>query len=104
GLFAADGFLVRHWTCVLIAALGSLLLWMALTALTISDAGSSSLGLQILDDLSFVLACFSNCFAMLGLVLRFAGKRIPALDVLKRDAYGMFLVALFFFICVPYDL
>jgi glucans biosynthesis protein C len=104
GLFAPDSVLVRHWTLWLIAALGSLLLWMALTALTISDAGSSSLGLQILDDLSLVLACFSNCFAMLGLVLRFAGRRIPALDVLKRDAYGMYLVHYVFVIWLQYAL
>jgi hypothetical protein len=104
GLFAPDGFLVRHWAGWLIAALGSLLLWMALTALTISNAGSPSLGLQILDDLSLVLACFINCFAMLGLVLRFAGRRIPALDVLTRDAYGIYLVHYVFVIWLQYAL
>jgi hypothetical protein len=104
GLFAPDGLLVRHWTVWLIAALGSFLLWMAFTALTMLDAGSSSLGLQILDDLSFVLACFSNCFAMLGLVLRFAGRRLPVFDVLKRDAYGMYLVHYVFVVWLQYAL
>jgi hypothetical protein len=104
GLFAPDGFLVRHWTLWLIAALGSFLLWMALTALTMSNTDSSSLGLQILDDLSFVLACFSSCCAMLGLVLRFGGRRLPVLGVLKRDAYGMYLVHYVFVVWLQYTL
>jgi hypothetical protein len=104
GLFAPDGFLVRHWTLWLIAALGSFLLWMALTALTMSNTDSSSLGLQILDDLSFVLACFSSCCAMLSLVLRFGGRRLPVLGVLKRDAYGMYLVHYVFVVWLQYTL
>src|SRR5262249_7954782 len=72
GLFAPDGTLVRRWTIWPAMAAGSLLLWMALTALTMAAAGSAPLWLQILDDLSFVLSCFSSCFAMLALVLRFA--------------------------------
>ena len=104
GLFAPDGVLVQGWVIWPIAALGSLLLWMALTALAMGDAGSPSLGLQILDDLSFVLACFGNCFAVLALVLRFAGKRLPVLDALKRDAYGMYLVHYGFVVWLQYAL
>ncbi|MBV8133350.1 MAG: acyltransferase [Alphaproteobacteria bacterium] len=104
GLFAPAGLLVRRWALWLIAAPGSLLLWMALTALTMADLGSTSLGLQILDDLSFVFACFSSCFAMLALVLRFAAKRLPVLDSLKRDAYGMYLVHYVFVIWLQYSL
>src|SRR5207253_1295968 len=47
---------------------------------------------QILDDLSFVLACFASCFCMLALALRFAALRRPSLDGLKGNAYGMYLV------------
>jgi hypothetical protein len=104
GLFASDSMLVRRWSVWLIAALGSLLLWMALTALTMADVGSTSLGLVILDDLSFVLACFSSCFAILGLVLRFAGGQLPVLDALKRDAYGMYLVHYVFVVWLQYAL
>ena len=95
---------VRRWAVWLIVAVGSLLLWMALTALTIADAGSTSLKLPILDDLSFVLACFSSCFAMLALVLRFAGKKITVLDTLKRDAYGIYLVHYVFVVWLQYAL
>src|SRR5439155_20357199 len=55
GLVAADGPLARHWTSWLGAALGRFLLWICLTALTMADGRSASIGLQILDDLSFVL-------------------------------------------------
>jgi hypothetical protein len=76
GLFASDGVLVRRWRVWPMVALGSLLLWMALTALTMAGSGSASLGLQILDNLSFVLACFSSCFFVLALALRFAGRQL----------------------------
>ena len=104
GLFAPEGALVRRWRLWLIAALGSLLVWMGLTALTMEETGSSSLGLQILDGLGFVLACFCSCFAMLALVLRFAGRRVPVLDILKRDAYGIYLVHYIFVVWLQYAL
>jgi glucans biosynthesis protein C len=104
GLFGPRGALVRCWAVWLIAAVGSLFLWMALTALTMADAGSTSLGLPILADLSFVLACFASCFAMLALVLRFARKRLPVLDTLKRDAYGIYLVHYVFVVWLQYAL
>jgi surface polysaccharide O-acyltransferase-like enzyme len=69
-----------------------------------ADAGSTSLGLPILADLSFVLACFASCFAMLALVLRFARKRLPVLDTLKRDAYGIYLVHYVFVVWLQYAL
>ena len=104
GLFAPGGALVRRWAACAVAALGFLLVWMALTALTIGGPGSTSLGLEILDDLSFVVACLSSCFAMLGLVLRFAGEQLAILDRLKRDAYGMYLVHYVFIAWLQYAL
>src|ERR1700730_14034290 len=103
GLFAPHGALARRWAVWLVAAAALFLGWMALTALTIGD-GPTSLGLQILDDLSFVVACFGSCFAVLALVLRFAGKRLPRLDPLKRDAYGMYLVHYVFVVWLQYAL
>lgn len=104
GLFAPHGALVRCWAVWLIAAVSSLLLWMALTALTTANVDSTSLGLRILDDLSFVPACFSSCFALLALVLRFAGKRVPVLDMLGHDAYGIYLVHYVFVVWLQYAL
>ena len=104
GLFAPEGALVRRWVIWLVAAVGLLLLWMGLTAQTMTDGGPTSLGLQALADLSFVLACFSSCFAVLALFLRFAGRRLPALAGLRRDAFGLYLVHYVFVVWLQYAL
>jgi glucan biosynthesis protein C len=104
GLLAADGPLVRHWPMWLVAALGLLLLWMGLTGLTMTDGGTASVGLQILADLSFVLACFASCFGVLAVALRFAALRLPALAGLNNSAYGMYLVHYPFVVWLQYAL
>ena len=43
-------------------------------------AGPAPLGLQVLSDLSFVVACFSSCFAVLAVAVRFARIRSRVLD------------------------
>src|ERR1700726_1207409 len=92
GLLAADGPLVRRWSVWVFAAVGSLLTWMGLTGLTMAEGATSSLGLEILADLSFVFACFASCFAVLAVALRFISRRLPSLAGLRDGAYGMYLV------------
>ena len=41
---------------------------------------------------------------MLALVLRFVGKRLPILDALKHDAYGIYLVHYVFVVWLQYAL
>jgi hypothetical protein len=60
--------------------------------------------LQALADLSFVFACFGSCFAVLALVLRLAGRRLPASAGLRRDAFGMYLVHYVFVVWLQYAL
>jgi hypothetical protein len=103
GFLAADGPLVRRWAAWIIAALVSLCAWMGLTGLTMESA-SASLGLRFLADLSFVLACFSSCFAVLAVVLRFAARRLPSLDGLSASAYGMYLVHYLFVVWLQFAL
>ncbi|HEX4616388.1 MAG TPA: acyltransferase, partial [Stellaceae bacterium] len=103
GLFAADGPLVRRWAAWVIAALMSLCAWMGFTGLTMEGA-SASLGLRFLADLSFVLACFSSCFAVLAVVLRFAARRLPSLNGLSASAYGMYLVHYLFVVWLQFAL
>ena len=76
-LLAADGPLARRWAFWVAAALLSLLTWMGLTGLTMVGAAEVFVGLRVLADLSFVLACFASCFAVLAVVLRFAARRLP---------------------------
>ena len=103
GLLAADGPLVRRWVAWVIGAPVSLCAWMGLTGLTMESA-SASLGLRILADLSFVVACFSSCFAVLAVVLRFAACRFPSLAGLRDGAYGMYLVHYLFVVWLQFAL
>lgn len=103
GLLAADGALARRWGVWVIAAVVSLCGWMGLTGMTMESA-SAPLVLQILADLSFVLACFSSCFAVLAVALRFAARRLPSLAGLRDSAYGMYLVHYLFVVWLQFAL
>jgi peptidoglycan/LPS O-acetylase OafA/YrhL len=103
GLLAANGPLARRWTVWLVAAAVSLLAWMGLNGLTIKN-GPVSLLLQICADLSFVLACFASCFAVLAMVMRFAARRLRWLGGLKDNAYGMYLVHYLFIVWLQFAL
>jgi surface polysaccharide O-acyltransferase-like enzyme len=105
GLLAADGPLVRRWPVWIVAAVGSLLAWMGLTGLTMAEGAASSVGLQMLADLSFVFACFASCFAVLAVALRFISQRLPpSLAGLSGNAYGMYLVHYLFVVWLQFAL
>jgi glucans biosynthesis protein C len=104
GLLSADGSLVRRWPVWILAAMASLLAWMGLTGLTMAEGALSSLGLQMLADLSFVFACFASSFAVLAVVLRFASRRLPSLAGLRDSAYGMYLVHYLFVVWLQFAL
>jgi glucans biosynthesis protein C len=102
GIVSVDGILARHWARLLAAALISLLLWMGLTGLTMN--GPAPIGLQIADDLSFVLACATGCFFLIAVSLRFADRHSRLLDSLSADAYGLYLVHYDFIVWLQYAL
>jgi glucans biosynthesis protein C len=104
GLLAPNGALVQRWAVWVVAALVSLLAWMGLTGLTMTQGVSASLGLHILADVSFVLACFASCFCVLAVILRFAARRLPSLAGLKDSAYGMYLVHYVFVVWLQFAL
>jgi surface polysaccharide O-acyltransferase-like enzyme len=92
GLLAVEGILARRWLVWLALALGSLMLWMGLTALTMQFATSVPLPLQIAADAGYVVACASSVFFVIGLSLRFGAIRSPVLDNLSKNAMGMYLL------------
>ncbi|MGH7113879.1 MAG: acyltransferase family protein [Stellaceae bacterium] len=102
GLFGPDGALVKRWPIWLAIALGSFMLWLALTALVVRAKGTAPLVVQALDDLSYVLACFGSCFCVLALALRFAAKQGAWLGSLSGSAYGMYLVHYLFVVWLQY--
>jgi surface polysaccharide O-acyltransferase-like enzyme len=104
GLFAPEGALTTHWKTWLALAIGSFALWLGMTALVVKSHGPASIGLHIIDDLSFVFACLCNCFCVLALALRFAARQRAWLDELKLNAYGMYLVHYVFVIWLQYAL
>jgi surface polysaccharide O-acyltransferase-like enzyme len=103
GLLAPDGWLVQRWAALLAAAAALFVLWLGITALTM-DGGGPALGLQFLDALSFVLACGSSCLFVLAIFLRFADTRRRAFNVLKDNAYGLYLIHYVFVVWLQYML
>ncbi len=104
GLLAADGSLARHAAAWLAAAALSFGAWLGVSSVTFAHPQAASLPLRILQDLSFVAACFASCVLMLALALRSAALRLPLLDTLKANAYGMFLVHYLFVVWLQYAL
>ena len=102
GFIAVDGILARRWTFALAAALGSLFLWMGLTALTMQHG--ASLGVEIAADLSFVPACAAGCFFLIAVCLRFATGTSRLLGYLSANAYGIYLVHYVFIVWLQYAL
>jgi peptidoglycan/LPS O-acetylase OafA/YrhL len=71
------------------------------------DGGSSDngpIGLQLVSDFGFVLACASGCFFVAGVSLRFARWRWAWLDNLSANAYGMYLIHYVFVVWLQYAL
>ena len=104
GLLAADGLLARRWGVCVLAAIGLLLAWMGLTGLTIAQAPSPPVWLQMLADFSFVVACFASCLCILAVSVRFAARRLPPLAGLSDNAYGMYLVHYAFVVWLQFAL
>lgn len=102
GLLAADGALARRWAVWLGVALVSLFAWMGVTALTLN--GDASVGVKIVSDLCFVLACASGAFFFLAVCLRFTKKRSPVLASLSICAYGMYVIHYDFVVWLQYAL
>jgi surface polysaccharide O-acyltransferase-like enzyme len=102
GLVAVDGILPRHWSAFLAAALASLVLWMALTALTMD--GDAPLPVELGADFSFVLACATGSFFLIAASMHFANKRWRIFDLLSENAYGLFVVHYVFVVWLQYAL
>jgi len=104
GLLASDGWLVRRWAVSGAAAAVSYLWWLGMVGLAMASDGSSSLTIQVLQALSFVLCCAAGCMFMIGFFLRFANRPLIAFATLKEHAYGMYLNHYVFSIWLQYAL
>jgi peptidoglycan/LPS O-acetylase OafA/YrhL len=107
GLLGIDGPLARRWAPWLGAFLAGFVLWAVPIALMMQNGGSREdgpIGLQIVSDFGFVLACASGCFFVAGFALRFARRRYAWLDNLSGNAYGMYLIHYVFVVWLQYAL
>jgi glucans biosynthesis protein C len=102
GLVAVDGALARRWAVWFVAAIASLILWMAMTALTLD--GPAPIDVQMAADLSFVLACACGCFFFIAASLRFAAKRSPMLASFSVNAYSLYILHYVFVVWLQYAL
>jgi hypothetical protein len=101
GLLALDGVLARHWRRWLAAAFLTFAAWIGITAFALASGGQASsdpssavvpVGIQIAQAVAFVLACGANCLLAVALFLRFANRRLAPLELMRDNAYGMYLV------------
>jgi len=104
GLLATDGWLVHRWAAAGAAAMVSFVLWLGMVGLAIAGDDPPPLAVQILEALSFVICCSAGVLFMLALFLRFANRRLAALDPLKDKAYGIYLIHYVFSIWLQYAL
>ena len=72
------------------------------TGLIVKGHGAALPGLQILADLGAVLFAASACFGLSAVFLRFAAVRLPILDGVSENAYGIYLFHYVFVIWTQY--
>jgi glucan biosynthesis protein C len=104
GLLSVDGMLARHWRAWFAAFLAAFVVWSVPIGLMMPDKDNGPLGLQIISDFGFVLACASGCFFVAGVCLRFARWQAAWLDNLSDNAYGMYLIHYVFVVWLQYAL
>jgi glucans biosynthesis protein C len=104
GLLSVSGPLARRWAAWLAAFLAAFVVWSVPIALMLPDRDNGPIGLQILSDFGYVLACACGSFFVAGVSLRFATWRIAWLDSLSHSAYGMYLIHYIFVVWLQYAL
>jgi len=104
GLLGPDGMLVRRWPYWLAGAAVAFVLWLAATGLIVTGSGAGIPGLQLAADLGFVLFAASACFGLAATFLRFAAVRLPILDGISENAYGIYLFHYLFVLWTQYAL
>jgi hypothetical protein len=93
---AAHGKVARGWPIWVLAAplafvvLGTLSIVASSSAL--SGFSNDLLMWGSLAGTAFVVSCAASSFALLAVFLRFADRRLPMMDNLRANAYGIYLV------------
>jgi hypothetical protein len=93
GLLAPDGRLAERWPLWVMASYGAfgVTAYVVFIILAMPE-GTVSRGWEIAGGLGFVTSCAASSFAFLALFVRFARRGGRALDSLRDNAYGMYVV------------
>jgi surface polysaccharide O-acyltransferase-like enzyme len=102
GLLAARGWLAQRWRAGAAVALGTFLLWMMVTGLTLQYHGRAVLVLEAAAAVVFAVAAASACFGLIAIFLRFGVCRWSVAESLSENAYGIYLIHYLFVIWLQY--
>jgi hypothetical protein len=94
GLLAPRGVLARSWRAWFLAAAAAFLAWMALAGLTLNYSDAAPLMLQVLADLSYVLAGASSVLFLLAASLRLRNLRSRVWNRISDSAFFIYLLHL----------
>ena len=90
GLFDEAGTPVRRWPLWTVGAFAAFFLWIIPAALISKVPNVPVKALNVIGDLGLVLFAAATCFAMSGLFLRFARRRLPVIDGISKHGYGFY--------------
>jgi hypothetical protein len=104
GLLGTDGALAKRWSFWMPAAMISFATWIALTAVIVPNGNNAPLGIQVLNDIAFAVACATSCVFFLAFFLRFGQDRACWSDSLSEHAYGIYVLHYVFVVWLQYML
>ncbi len=92
GLLAPDGALASRWRAVAAASILALFLWLGLAAMTMFRPDFAPWPMRFLAAVSYAFACACGVFFMLAIGMRFCAGHFPLLDLLSRNALGIYVL------------
>jgi hypothetical protein len=91
-LLAPGGGLARRWRALAIGAPLALALWMGLAGVTLIYPAFAPQLMRVLSAASYALACACGVCFMLAVSMRFGVVRSRLLDVLSKNALGIYVL------------
>jgi glucans biosynthesis protein C len=98
---STNGALTRRWTVWLFGGV-RFCLWITLTAIAMDRAGVASIGLQVANDLGFVIAYATSCLFFVAFFSRFCQHQSSWLDSPSSNAYGLYILHYVFVVWTQY--
>jgi hypothetical protein len=102
GVIAPDGALAQNWLSWLGWASAAFGVLVVVTHPAIRSTAPP--WWELIAAMAWVLSCTATTLWVLAMFLRFGGKRVPVMDSLCENAYGIYLVHYLFVIWLQYSL